>query len=333
MQKLNQQPSEATRERQTAARYLQEMGHLLTQQVATPPSPSERLARVRFGQYIQSARQYQGLSRELLAAALGIEAAQVYGLEEGLLPTGQIGATLLPGLAHVLDEDPLFLNQLLHKKGDGRQGSAVTWPLPGWGRTLLTLCFAYCISFKEKLSAGLVRITDSCLQCGRDSNLVNRLQASRLTLYVMTALAALVLSFSTVRWVDLERPTMASFYIAGPVPSLGFWHAAPLVSTAAEQSHNITNYNLRGVEPASDAGLSRADAHAQPANPSNVTANYRTENYQIIYAPSQPSYKNAHAAYIAVDDAKIAIILLDVQVPPPPQTRCSTVGRFDLCPV
>lgn len=337
MQKLNQplnqpanQPSSdvAPSEGPLAAHYLQMMGQLLKQQVATPPSPPEQVARTRFGQYIQSARQYHELSRDALAVALGVEAAQVYGLEEGLLPTAQIDATLLAGLAQALDEDPMLLTQLLREEGYNRKPSPLIRQLPGWGRTILCLLTTYYVSLKASVSAGLVRVADSCLQCGRNANLVNRPQTSRLTLYATTGLVALTFAFLTMLWVDGERASLASFNLYAPPPSMVLGQAAPLLPEATKQHRNNAKANLRGVEPAFDSVLSNITVYLPSA--SSIAA---AETYRIVYAPNQPSYRNARTAYIAVDEAQIAIISLDVHVSPRSQTHCSSVGRFDLCPV
>lgn len=117
---------------QKTASYLQETGYLLKQQVLVPPSPKQQFTRTRFGQYIQSARQYHGLSRVILAAALGVTEAEVYGLEQGLLPTVYIGKTLLPGLAKTLDEDLALLTQLLGEECYDRKVLPVLSSLPGW---------------------------------------------------------------------------------------------------------------------------------------------------------------------------------------------------------
>lgn len=327
MQQLNQPPLGPTpREGQPVAPYLHAMGQLLKQQVATPPSPPEQLARTRFGQYIQSARQYHELSRDALAVTLGIEAAQVYGLEAGLLPTAQIDATLVAGLAHALDEDPMLLTQLLRAEGYKPKPSPVMGQLPGWRRTLLCLLTAYAVSLKARVSTGLVRVTDSCLQCGRNANLVNRRQAGRLTLYATTGVVALTFVFLTMLWVDDARSALAGFYFSAPVPSLALGQSAPPLPIAPEQRRNAAKANLRGVEPA--FGSDNMKVNPSPVSPIAVA-----ESYRIRYAPSQPSYRTARTAYIAVDEAQIAIISLDVHVFPPSQTHCSSAGRFNLCPV
>ena len=328
-QRINQLSSASTAvEGQPAAPYLQTMGQLLKQQVATPPAPREQLARARFGQYIQSARQYHELSRDALAVALGVEAAQVYGLEEGLLPTAQIDATLLAGLAHILDEDPMLLNQLLREEGYHRKPSPLLGQLPGWGWAILCLIAAYYVTLKATISAALVRVTDSCLQCGLNANLVNRLQASRLTLYATTGLVAFTFAFFSVLWIDDMRSSFAGFYFSAPTSSLALGQTAPLLRTTAEQRRNNVNANLRGAEPAFDSALSHVTVNLQAASPNAVA-----ETYRISYAPNQPSYRNDRTAYITVDGAQIAIISLDVHISPPSQTRCSSAGRFDLCPV
>ncbi len=326
-QPLNQlQVGTPNRKGQPIAPYLQAVGQLLKQQVATPPLPHEQLARTRFGQYIQSARQYHGLSRETLATQLELQVAQIYGLEEGLLPTAQIDATLLTGLAHALDEDPMLLHQLLRPAAYHHHAPPLNRQWSRWGPSLLTLLGAFYLHIASSFHAYLVQVGDSCLQCGRDCNLLNRWQPSRLTLYVITVTAAIMLSFLPAHWLAAGQRLATSWLFAEPGTLV-------VLPTSAKPSHNITSSNVtsnnvRGAEPVvnslTDDGKVTATLPDRDRDP---------RHYQIVYAVSKPSYKNARAAYITVDEVQVAIIMLDAQVVPSPQAPCSTDGRFDLCPI
>lgn len=327
MQRMDQQSvGSSTPEGQAAGHYVPDLGHLLTQQVAAPPSAREQQVRVRFGQYIQSARHYHGFSRSTLALRLGIKEAELYGLEAGLLSTAHIGINLLPNLACVLDEDPALLSQLLRTGGNDCQPSLNA--RGGWRRGRITRLFRARHHGYALLVACLVRMMDRCLLYNHLPNLVNRLQPSRLTVYTTTVLAAIVLSFWTVHWLPALQPAIVRTIFSASAQFLRSSHRGMDVPTFAEQRHNPAKYHAIGNEVTADLDTSPLSSPIVAGSKASGS-----ENYQIVYAPNPPVIRDAGAAYISVDDAQIAIIFSATQVSPLPDAHCSSIGRFSLCPI
>lgn len=327
MQRIDQQSvGSPPPEGEAASHYVADLGHLLTQQVAAPPSDREQQVRLRFGQYIQSARHYHGFSRPALALRLGIKETEVYGLEAGLLSTAHIGLNLLPKLACVLDEDPALLSQLLRAGGNDCQPSLDA--SGGWRRGRITRLFRSRHHGYALLAACLVRMMDRCLLYNHLPNLVNRLQPSRLTVYTTTVLAAIVLSFWTVHWLSAPQPAIVRTIFSESAQFLRSSHRGMDVPTSAEQRHNPAKYHTIGNEVVTDLGSSPLPNSIVAGSKASVS-----ENYQIVYTPNPPVVRDAHAAYITVDDAQIAIIFAATQVPPLPDAHCSSIGRFSLCPI
>lgn len=323
-----QRVSSSPQEGQATGHYVADLGRLLAQQVAAPTSAREQQARVRFGQYIQSARHYHGLSRPALALQLGIKEAEVYGLEAGLLSTAHIGLNLLPNLACVLDEDPALLHQLLRVGGNDRQPSLDARLRGGWRRGRIARLFHDRKHGYALLTAYLIRITDRCLLHNHLPNLVNRLQPSRLTVYTTTVLAAIVLSFWTVHWLSVSQPAIVRTTFSESAQVLRSSHRGMDLPTSAEQRHNPAKYHTIGHEVAPDPGPGPLPNSMVAGRKANVSG-----NYQIVYTPNPPVVRDVRAAYITVDDAQIAIIFAATQAPPLPDAHCSSIGRFSLCPI
>jgi len=349
MQRINQQSvGSSTPAGQPTGHYLPELGYLLTQQVAASPSAHEQQVRVRFGQYIQSARLYHGFSRPALALRLDIKEAEVYALEAGLLPIAHIGLNLLPNLASVLDEDPALLSQLLRAGGNDGQSSLGVSSRNGWGPGFASRLRLLHQPSYTWLMACLVRIADSCLLYNHLPDLVNRLQPIRLTMYTTTVLAAIVLSFWTVHWLPAPQAAIVRTIFSESAQFLRSSHRGMDVPTSAEQRHNPAKYHTVGNEVVtaleaspqpdlsgvgSKAGIAEKYQTEQPRAENHRAENHRAEQYRIVYTPNPPVIRNAHAAYISVDDAQIAIIVSATRVPPLPDAHCSSIGRFSLCPI
>lgn len=95
MQKNNQQYEQ----------FLREFGALLTAHTRHGHAVQQHQALLHLAEYVGSARRHHRLSRAMLAQKTGKGEAEIYALERGLLPYGELDLRFLHKLAVALDED------------------------------------------------------------------------------------------------------------------------------------------------------------------------------------------------------------------------------------
>ena len=97
--------------------FLREFGALLTAHTRHGHAVQQHQALLQLAEYVSSARRHHRLSRALLAQKTGKGEAEIYALECGLLPYGELDLRFLHKLASALDEDLETLLLLLGRPG------------------------------------------------------------------------------------------------------------------------------------------------------------------------------------------------------------------------
>ena len=85
--------------------FLREFGALLTAHTRHGHAVQQPQALLHLADYVSSARRHQRLSRAVLAQKTGKAEAEIYALEQGLLPYSELDLRFLHRLAAALDED------------------------------------------------------------------------------------------------------------------------------------------------------------------------------------------------------------------------------------
>lgn len=93
------------RNNQQHEQFLREFGALLTAHTRHGHALQQPQALLHLADYVSSARRYHRLSRAALAQKTGRTEAEIYALEQGLLPYSELDLRFLHRLATALDED------------------------------------------------------------------------------------------------------------------------------------------------------------------------------------------------------------------------------------
>lgn len=216
--------------------FLREFGALLTAHTRHGHAVQQHQALLHLAEYVSSARRHHRLSRALLAQKIGKGEAEIYALECGLLPYGELDLRFLHKLAAALDEDLETLLLLLGRPGLAQAlqrqeaghgsrppavfGQSATEPQPGDN----LLPFA---SLTNLLHKGYLNLIDS-VQKGRLLAYVRNSQRAWAPLAIVVCLLCIwVVTYSFNGHFDAKstaQPDVIASVSTAMSPSLGLQH-------------------------------------------------------------------------------------------------------------